>query len=178
MILKPISQAVTPSCCVKKVVLKNFAKFTRKQQWNNWLQAWVFLKRYSNTDVLLRIFAKFLRTLFTEHFRWLLIQFQAEIGSNAAISNAMKSSYLKELTVSFVYRRTANYNSGLPERKNILQTKFGETSVIVKSLVEHITRLPVVFGKNPVKVCEFYVKLGVTLYKLRKPWENYEKSMV
>ena len=90
----------------------------------------------------------------------------------------MKSSYLKELTVSFVYRRTANYNSGLPERKNILQTKFGETSVIVKSLVEHITRLPVVLGKNPVKVCEFYVKLGVTLYKLRKPWENYEKSMV
>ena len=41
----------------------------------------------------------------------------------------------------------------------MLQTKYGKTSDMVTSHVQHIRELPVVFGKNPVSVCEFYEKL-------------------
>ena len=35
--------------------------------------------------------------------------------------------------------------------KSILQTKYGKISDVVKSHVQHIMQLPVVFGKNKVK---------------------------
>ena len=89
-------------------------------------------------------------------------QFQAEIGSNATISNLKIFSYLTELTVSSVHasiERIPFTTEGYQRTKSILQTKYGKTSEIMTSNVQRIMQLPVVFGKNPLKVHEFYEKL-------------------
>ena len=48
---------------------------------------------------------------------------------------------------------------GYHKATSILQTKYGKTSEVVTLHVQHIMQLPVVFGKNAVKVRGFYEKL-------------------
>lgn len=47
---------------------------------------------------------------------------------------------------------------GYHKATSILQTKYGKTSEVVTLHVQHIMQLPVVFGKNAVKVRGFYEK--------------------
>ena len=73
-----------------------------------------------------------------------------------------KCLYLKELTVSSVrasIERLPLTTEGYQRAKKIIQTKYGKISDIVISQVQYIMQLPVAFGKNLVKIREFFKKL-------------------
>ena len=97
------------------------------------------------------------------HLDWLRFwgQFEAEID-RANLATVTKFSYLKELVVPAVRVMIDGlpFNSeGYERAKNILQTKYGQSSEIVAEHVKCIMDLPVVSGSNSGKVRDFYQKL-------------------
>ena len=73
-----------------------------------------------------------------------------------------KFLYLKEL----VNPKVKTAIDGLPfttegyqRAKNILKSKYGQTSEIVNAYVQNIMALPVITGSHPKKIHEFYEKL-------------------
>jgi len=88
-------------------------------------------------------------------------QFEAEID-RSEVAPVTKFSYLKEL----VNPKVKTAIDGLPfttegyqRAKNILKSKYGQTSEIVNAYVQNIMALPVITGSHPKKIHEFYEKL-------------------
>ena len=70
-----ITRSSRPEVFCKKGVLKNFAKFTRKQLCHSFFSKKLDQKRDSERGVFLWILRNFLEQLFLKHLRWLLLNY-------------------------------------------------------------------------------------------------------
>ena len=55
---------------------------------------------------------------------------------------------------------------GYERAKNILSSKFGKPSELANAHIQNILSLPVIAGKNPVRINEFYEKLMTSVQSL------------
>ena len=95
-------------------------------------------------------------------------QFEAEID-RSEVAGVTKFSYLKELVdpkVKTAIDGLPFTTEGYERAKNILKTKYGQTSEIVTAYIQNIMALPTITSSNPRKIHEFYEKLVFNVQSL------------
>ena len=58
--------------------------------------------------------------------------------------------------------------------KNILKTKYGRPSEVANAHIQSIIGLPVISGKNPARICDFYEKLVTNIQTLESMGKEKE----
>ena len=94
------------------------------------------------------------------HLDWYRFWGQFEVGIDGTNTpQVIKFSHLKELLpprIRLLVDGLPLSSEGYERAKNILKTKYGQTSEVVNAHVQKIINLPTVTGTNPNKVFEFY----------------------
>jgi len=114
---------------------------------------------------------KLVITKFSEELtNWLLFwnQFEAEID-RSEVAGVTKFSHLKELVdpkVKTAIDCLPFTTEGYERPKNILKTKYGQTSEILTAYIQNIMTLPTITSSNPRKIDEFYEKLVFNVQSL------------
>ena len=95
-------------------------------------------------------------------------QYEAEI-EKSYISSVSKFSYLKELLIPSV-RATVDalplISEGYKRAKQILKSKYGKPSEVVKAYVQNIMSLPHILGTNANQIHDFYTKSALSVQAL------------